>query len=301
MDTNQTGGGHWQMGPAAPGGPSYIQLAPSQLKEIGALATAVMSFVGASISLALVDVVIEYLLYGRFSDANSLGDVQTATWDLYDQSGLLALLSLICFIGGGITTMILMKRMADNAAMIRPDKADHKSHWAIWGWLVPFLNLVRPYQMMEQIWRGSFRSNGQISPGLPPTMKFWWAAFIGMNIIGRAAPSAPWTDATLSEYRNESVGLIFVSALTVAAGVLYMLTLRTVVTQHRLILEDPMALPNATPIIPATYAPPPTPPFQTAPPLTAPPLQSAPPLQTAPATNASSASRAGTSSFNLPQ
>lgn len=50
--------------------------------------------------------------------------------------------------------------------------------WAIGGFFVPFLNLVRPYQMARQIERLS-GSNGESA-----IIGFWWGAFTLNNILG---------------------------------------------------------------------------------------------------------------------
>jgi protein TonB len=56
-------------------------------------------------------------------------------------------------------------------------------HWAITGFLVPFLNFVRPYQVVADAWRGarSLRAGAGSVP-IPGRIRLWWA-FILTNII----------------------------------------------------------------------------------------------------------------------
>ena len=65
----------------------------------------------------------------------------------------------------------------------------HAPGWALGGWLVPFLSLWRPKQMIDDLWRAS-------APGTPPgvdlravqkplAVTFWWAAFL----IGGSLPA----------------------------------------------------------------------------------------------------------------
>lgn len=65
----------------------------------------------------------------------------------------------------------------------RPNGLRYSPGWAVGGWLVPFLNLVRPYQMAHDAW---FVAEGRIPPrrsrhwGL---VRFWWFTWIIANAI----------------------------------------------------------------------------------------------------------------------
>jgi Domain of unknown function (DUF4328) len=65
--------------------------------------------------------------------------------------------------------------------------------WAVGGWFVPFLNLVRPVQVMQEIWRASSpavrpdeRAAWQ-AEGLSPRVAFWWAAYLFSGFFGAFA------------------------------------------------------------------------------------------------------------------
>lgn len=55
---------------------------------------------------------------------------------------------------------------------------EHGAGWAVGGFFVPILNLVRPYQMARQIERLSG------STVESPIIGFWWGAFVANNILG---------------------------------------------------------------------------------------------------------------------
>ena len=63
--------------------------------------------------------------------------------------------------------------------------------WAIGAWFVPFLNLVRPIQIVNDIWRGSqpylddrFGWRGR---PVPRVFAFWWAAWLIAGALGGVA------------------------------------------------------------------------------------------------------------------
>ena|GEM_PF-1292961 len=72
-----------------------------------------------------------------------------------------------------------------------PAELHHDSGWAIGGWFVPFLNLVRPYQMVQDVHRASTSRGGN-----HPVVLAWWLAFLAANVAERIASAMGPTDAT---------------------------------------------------------------------------------------------------------
>lgn len=71
---------------------------------------------------------------------------------------------------------------AGHAAVRRrhPDTTHYHSGWTIGGFLVPGLNLIRPCQLMLELWRQSMRI-----PAWP--VWCWWGAFLAAGAAGRIA------------------------------------------------------------------------------------------------------------------
>jgi hypothetical protein len=63
--------------------------------------------------------------------------------------------------------------------------------WSVWGFIVPILNLFRPYQVMSELWKASEVVPGPDDPwagkATPLIVNVWFAALIVENIIGRLA------------------------------------------------------------------------------------------------------------------
>jgi hypothetical protein len=56
--------------------------------------------------------------------------------------------------------------------------------WALGGWFVPFLNLVRPKQLTDDLWGAvtAACSGEQDPPGGSVLLGFWWASWLGALI-----------------------------------------------------------------------------------------------------------------------
>ena len=73
----------------------------------------------------------------------------------------------------------------------RPGMFRHRPGWAIGGWFVPFLNFVRPKQMLDDAWRAA--ADG--AKPVPGVFHAWWGLYLTANLVsivgGRIAGSNP--------------------------------------------------------------------------------------------------------------
>jgi TonB family protein len=61
----------------------------------------------------------------------------------------------------------------------------YASHWIVTGFAVPVLNLVRPLQVMADLWRASLPSAR--ASGTPLLVRLWWEALLVANALALAA------------------------------------------------------------------------------------------------------------------
>ena len=79
-----------------------------------------------------------------------------------------------------------------------PNSLRHGPGWAIGGWFVPILNLVRPKQMVDDVWSGSSTDWTQQGPAL--YVHLWWAVFLISGVVDRI--SAAYATDTLSQIES---------------------------------------------------------------------------------------------------
>ena len=107
-----------------------------------------------------------------------------------------------------------------------------KSGWAIGGWLVPFLNLWRPFQMVSDVRRGA---TGDAAAGVPLRQGWWWGAWIAMgavtgvvNALYNRAAAAPDGAAYVSALGDAAAWERLSSGLSAAAALLAILVVREI-------------------------------------------------------------------------
>jgi hypothetical protein len=98
--------------------------------------------------------------------------------------------------------------------------------WAVGAWPVPFLNLVRPKQIMDTIWRGSdpdrppvdgFWSNGPV----PVLVHLWWAVLLLSWLADRVLVTLLRNGSSSVEaLRAASVGTLASDGLGLLLGLL---------------------------------------------------------------------------------
>jgi hypothetical protein len=144
---------------------------------------ALLSVASAFVSLDRASLVTDFLDNPRSVSLNELQDAD-------DRVQATQLLGLAGYLVTGIVWIIWFQRSYKNAARLGALDLRHSSGWAVGAWFVPFLNLVRPKQIADDIWK-----SGGPSVPLHPNREWmaaagsrlvdvWWALFILNGLLG---------------------------------------------------------------------------------------------------------------------
>jgi uncharacterized membrane protein len=113
--------------------------------------------------------------------------------------------------------------------------------WAVGYWFVPFVNLVRPYQILKDIWQRSNCRNALASMEAEPVPKIlglWWGCRILSALLARAASGQAAAAKTTDDFSAMTNTLILTDLLGVIAAIC---AIRIVYAISR--LEERMAWP----------------------------------------------------------
>ena len=108
-----------------------------------------------------------------------------------DQRTLISVIIVAAMVVTGIGFMAWMRRLLLNLKPLG-GWSRWTPGWAIGGWFVPILNLIRPKQVMDDIWRGSDPDDPDAgvqpkSAKVDPLLRWWWAFWLAGGIGGTAA------------------------------------------------------------------------------------------------------------------
>jgi hypothetical protein len=129
-----------------------------------------------------------------------------------------------------------------NLGSLSDQPAVHDSRWAIWGFFVPILNLVRPQQLMREIWSIT-SGRWQVEPsrvvGLTRPadhVNLWWGLFLATSFLGNAVGRAAWRATTAQETLLTTWATLFADAFDITAVLVALALVRSVTELQRPLL-----------------------------------------------------------------
>ena len=205
-----------------------------------AAGTALALTVAASVVSIFFDIHRLSVLSHLLSDALS-GDLArfeadvTAAHASDNQTSVIGIVELVALVIAGVCFIAWFRRAYGNLLRLGAASTRYAPGWAIGAWFVPILNVWRPKQIANDIWRGSDPSRHGEQPSwsepVPPLLWFWWGAWLLTGILNRAS-AQDWNNAASAHALRSATGLDIAAECTsiLAAGlaiaVVYVLTKR---------------------------------------------------------------------------
>ncbi|HQR32579.1 MAG TPA: DUF4328 domain-containing protein [Blastocatellia bacterium] len=176
-------------------------------------------------------------------------------------------------IGTIVVFLIWMHRSYKNLKPLGSRRMEYSPAWAVGCWFVPFVNLVRPYGMIKEIW---FKSDPdtveledsplsytlEIAQIAAPMFGLWWAFWIISNVFTNISTRLTFGADTLDQHVTSFWLSIIASALSIVAAALAISVVRAITARQearykRIVdltrnLNDESGMPP----MPPTYAPP---------------------------------------------
>jgi glucan phosphoethanolaminetransferase (alkaline phosphatase superfamily) len=108
-----------------------------------------------------------------------------------------------------------MLQAVRNVLAFKPWRMSYTPGQAVASFFIPFLNLVRPYKAMKQLYKASTEPGSSIS-----IVRVWWGFYLVSAILGNLAARASWRADESSEWIVATWLSIVASAVAVPAAFL---------------------------------------------------------------------------------
>jgi len=185
---------------------------------------------------------------------------QLSIWTFFQS--LLILIRFSFLIIAAILFLIWLNYSHKNLLALRPTHLEFSSGWAVGWWFIPFANLVKPFQVVREVWWESdpvVNDNPKFLTAslhsAPRYMALWWAFWIIMNLLKNiASRTVEFNDISsiqLSGYIFIASGIAAVVAASLAIFVVFDITRRQELRYANLRLQDG-TFPSPTPLISGT-------------------------------------------------
>lgn len=103
---------------------------------------------------------------------------------------VIAYIDMLVLLSGSIAFLAWLYRARANLPALGITNARWGPGWAVGWWFIPFMNLVRPFQLVKEVWKASDREARPDSWRSIPTPAFlgwWWALFLISSFAGNVA------------------------------------------------------------------------------------------------------------------
>lgn len=169
----------------------YNTAPPAPFAAIAALGWCVVVLLAGNFLLDMTGVVFGLLQAQLLSRMSSLGSFSVAEVMRNDNRvQLVGILQLVTLAATATFLLTWMYRAYKNLSALGAEGLTLSPGWAAGGFFVPFLNLVRPYQAMSEIWRVSDprfpqeHPSGWLQRSTSPLVGFWWGCWLCSGAVG---------------------------------------------------------------------------------------------------------------------
>ena len=139
---------------------------------------------------------------------------------------------LVLLLVTGVLWLVWQHRSQANLHAVRLRELRFSPGWAVGWWLIPFANLVMPFQTTRELWKASTGDERWSQLPTSPTIGWWWAAWLGANVIDRVAAAMFDGAATIATLISSSRLFLLGEGVTVVAGILAIVVVRSVLERQ---------------------------------------------------------------------
>ena len=163
----------------------------------------------------------ELRITDRLLASETVSDAELTAID--DRNFAVGVVTLLAWIFAAATFIRWLHGAYQNVDVVAAAERRYGHGWAIGAWFVPFLNLWRPKQIVNDVWRAGGRDADHAQPGV--LLLSWWALWIIADVAIRIAGNSYADAETPEEWRTGTIvwlvgdGLSLVTALLAVAVV----------------------------------------------------------------------------------
>ena len=109
-------------------------------------------------------------------------------------------------------------------------------NWAAFGWFIPILNLWRPKQIANDIWRGSDPDRRDEPPStgaaVPAVLTLWWLLWLASNWASYIAARLGFSGNTAGDLQHSAAAYLVGDSLDIVAAVLAIVVIRRITARE---------------------------------------------------------------------
>ncbi len=232
---------------APPGSPTPYRTPQAQLPPVADVAAATAAghtrarwtigllYTGLALDgLAIISDFLQRGLLSRIAAGEQFPEAVLLSND--SRQGLIGGAQVLVFVVTAIVWLVWLHRAYANLGAVGVRKAKFTTGWAVGYWFVPFVNLVRPYQIVVDLWQRSDRLNAEASvehlPG-PPVIAWWWGVYLLSGFAGRVFANVSGAAHTVQDLINATDVGVVVDVIGIISALLAIAVVRGIDERQR--------------------------------------------------------------------
>jgi hypothetical protein len=173
-------------------------------------------------AVAVVSDYLEWQLMDRIIAGEQVTDAEATSND--NRQGTIGLVQLALIVAGAVFFIRWMYAAYRNLDVVAPAERRYSAGWAIGSWFVPIMNLFRPKQMINDIWRAGGRDTSDAQPGF--LLLGWWLLWLLSSFIVNFAARSYINADTAEQAKTGSILYFISDAMAVVCAILAILVVR---------------------------------------------------------------------------
>jgi Domain of unknown function (DUF4328) len=153
----------------------------------------------------------------------------------------IGLLKLAALFGTAIVWLTWLHRAYGNLGLVGSKRSRFPQGWAVGYWLIPFVNLVRPYQTMKDLWLRSESLNdrdGYDNLPAPAFLAAWWGVYWTWAAVERVCGFLAPDTRSVGDLTNVTDLEMLVNVVGMVAALLAIKVVRGI-DRHQQRFHDP--------------------------------------------------------------
>lgn len=146
--------------------------------------------IGVFISMIILSVlsgINSIIFYNKYSNASYAEQLEIQHSPNLVFIMIFGVLAFIMFIVAAITFLNWFRRAYYNIRQFAKKKPSYDDDMAVWSFMIPFVNLVRPFTIATEIYEATYDAAKELSADVPykndGIISLWWMLFIVLGII----------------------------------------------------------------------------------------------------------------------
>jgi hypothetical protein len=163
--------------------------------------------------------------------------------------------ALIVLLITGIVWLVWQHRSQANLHAARLRELEYTPGWSVGWWLIPFANLVKPFQTVRELWKASSGDDAWWQNPTWPLIGWWWALWIVRLVLERVAAAVFNGATTLDAVISSSRLFLAYEVVVIIAAFLAISIVRAVIERQQGLRERQVedAAPPPRPDVPGSW------------------------------------------------